>query len=243
MDSKILKPTIFGLAIVIAAIVIGSAYKFKYRVADNIVVTGLGEKEFVSDLIVWQGWLVEQSPTIENGYAKLEANKKKVQEYIRSKGIADSAVVFMFVNVNKDMEPMYQGGQFVGSRFTGYSLRQRFRIESTDVNAVENVSREISSLIAQGVQMESWEPEYYYTKLSDLKLELIEKATEDARIRAEKIAGKSGAKLKALGSGRMGVFQITGANSNEAFTAGGAYNSSSKNKKASITMRLEYHIK
>ncbi len=235
---------IIGLSIVIFAAILGSSYKYKYRVQDKITVTGLGEQEFVSDLIVWQGWIVEQSSSIEAGYARLNANKEKVQKYIHDKGIADSDVVFMFVNVNKQSEPIYSGdGRYVGSRFTGYELRQEFRVESTNVEAVENVSREISSLIAQGVQMESWQPEYYYTKLSDLKLELIEKATEDARTRAQKIADKSGAALGSLAMGRMGVFQITGANSNEALSAGGNYNSSSKNKKASITMRLEYHIK
>lgn len=235
---------IVGLSVVVFALIIGNSYKYKYRVQDKIAVTGLGEQEFVSDLIVWGGWIVEQNTSIEAGYAKLNANKEKVQKYIHDKGIADSDVVFMFVNVEKQNEPIYSSeGRYMGNRFTGYELRQEFRVESTNVETVENISREISSLIAQGVQMDSRQPEYYYTKLSDLKLELIEKATEDAHTRAQKIADKSGSSLGSLATGRMGVFQITGANSNEALSAGGNYNSSSKNKKASITMRLEYHIK
>ena len=54
---------------------------------------------------------------------------------------------------------------------------------------------------------------------------------------------KSGAKLRKLKTARMGVFQITGANTNEEFSAGGNFNTSSKNKKARITMRLEYNIR
>ena len=90
----------------------------------------------------------------------------------------------------------YQNGNYVGQRFTGYTLRQQFTVESTDVEAVENISREISALLAQGVQLESSQPDYYYSKLDDLKLELIEKSTVDAKARAEKIAAKSGAKLR-----------------------------------------------
>jgi len=41
----------------------------------------------------------------------------------------------------------------------------------------------------------------------------------------------------------MGVFQITAPNSNEDFSYGGAFNTSSKNKKASITIRINYSIK
>ena len=161
-----------------------------------------------------------------------------------SKGIAADAVVFQFVNVNKQYEPVYSAnGSWAGQRFTGYRLSQGFTVESKSVDAVENVSREISSLIAQGVSIEAMQPDYYYTKLDDVKLSLIEKASADARVRAEKIAVNAGAKLGGVASARMGVFQITGANTNEEFSAGGSFNTSSRQKKARITMRVEYRIK
>ena len=72
---------------------------------------------------------------------------------------------------------------------------------------------------------------------------MISKATEDARIRAEKIAENSRGALGDLISARMGVFQITGQNSDEDYSWGGAYNTSAKKKTASITMRLEYKVK
>ena len=108
---------------------------------------------------------------------------------------------------------------------------------------VETVSREISSLIAQGVSIEAYAPDYYYTKLDDVKMGLIEKASADARMRAEKIAVNAGTKIGSVASARMGVFQITGANSNEEFSAGGSFNTANRNKKARITMRIEYRIR
>lgn len=243
MKKSIVLAGIVGACLIVAAAIIARAYTFKYRSADTVVVTGLGEKEFTSDLIVWRGWLTQQSATAASGYEQLAINKRKVQEFISSKGIPDSCVVFMFVNVNRINEPIYSGGQYVGQRPAGYELRQEFTVQSTDVTRVENTSREISSLIVQGVQMESWQPEYYYTKLSDVKLELIKRATEDGRMRAQKIVDEAGSKLGKLGSGKMGVFQITGANANEEFSAGGNFNTSNKDKKARITVRLEYHVK
>ena len=103
--------------------------------------------------------------------------------------------------------------------------------------------REISSLIAQGVSIEAYAPDYYYTKLDDVKMGLIETASADARTRAEKIADNAGTKIGRVASARMGVFQITGANSNEEFSAGGSFNTSSRTKKARITMRIEYRVK
>ncbi|MBT8293930.1 MAG: SIMPL domain-containing protein, partial [Eudoraea sp.] len=137
----------------------------------------------------------------------------------------------------------YENGNFVGTIFRGYELSQSVQIESNDVALVEKVSREITELLDKGVQFNSSPPRYYYTKLSDLKIEMISKATEDARIRAEKIAENSGGALGDLISARMGVFQITGQNSDEDYSWGGAYNTSAKKKTASITMRLEYKVK
>ena len=71
---------------------------------------------------------------------------------------------------------------------------------------------------------------------------MISKATEDARLRAEKIAEFSGGKLGKIVSAKMGVFQITGQNSNEDYSWGGTFNTSSKEKTASITMKLVYDI-
>jgi hypothetical protein len=72
---------------------------------------------------------------------------------------------------------------------------------------------------------------------------MISKAKEDARLRAERIAESSGSKLGNLISANMGIFQITGQNSTEDYSWGGTFNTSSKEKTASITMRLSYRVK
>ncbi len=241
---KYAKYIILGIAAVLSAYVLGRAYTYKYRAQDTVVVTGLGETEFTSDLIVWSGTLTAEAQNVATGYAQIEQSKKKVQDYLAAKGLPAEAVVFEFVNVDKQFSPVYNAnGSWAGQRFTGYELRQRFTVESSEVEKVETISREISSLIAQGVSIEAYAPDYYYTRLDDVKMGLIETASADARTRAEKIARNAGTKIGKVASARMGVFQITGANSNEEFSAGGSFNTSSRNKKARITMRIEYRVR
>ncbi len=238
------KYIVIAVAALACAFVLGRAYTYKFRSQDTIVVTGLGETEFSSDLIVWSGTLTAEAQNAAAGYAEIEASKAKVQQYLTAKGLPAEAVVFEFVNVDKQFSPVYNAnGNWAGQRFSGYALRQRFTVESKEVEKVETISREISSLIAQGVSIEAYAPDYYYTKLDDVKMGLIETASADARTRAEKIADNAGARIGRVASARMGVFQITGANSNEEFAAGGSFNTSSRNKKARITMRIEYRIK
>lgn len=241
---KTAKYLIIGLSAIVCAIVLGRSYTYKFRAQDTIVVTGLGETEFTSDLIVWSGTLTAEAMDVATGYAQIEQSKRKVQQYLASKGLPQEAVVFEFVNTDKQYTPVYNAsGNWAGQRFAGYQLRQRFIVESADVEKVETISREISSLIAQGVSIEAYAPDYYYTRLDDVKLGLIEKASADARTRAGKIAQNAGTKIGRVASARMGVFQITGANTNEEFSAGGSFNTSSRQKKARITMRIEYRIK
>jgi hypothetical protein len=234
---------IFGLAIVIAAYFLGNAYVKRAHPAQVISVTGLGNENFTSDLIVWEGRFSSYSPVLTSAFDELNRQKDIVRNYLISKGINANNIIFSSVQTTEQRDNKYENGNYVGSIFRGYELSQAVQIESPNVAKIESVSREITELLNKGVQFNSSPPRYYYTKLADLKIEMISKATEDARIRAEKIAKNAGGTLGELISARMGVFQITGQNSGEDYSWGGAYNTASKNKTASITMRLEYNVK
>ena len=239
---KYITAIIFALAIVLSAIFLGNSYVSRANPDGTISVTGLGSKDFVSDLIVWEADFVRTNPNLQQAFNDLANDKKVVLQYLKDKGIADSQVIFEAVRTNEQRENQYQNGNYTGSIFVGYELRQTVKVESADVEKVESVSREITELLNRGVQLQSQPPRYYYTKLADLKIEMISKATEDAHLRAEKIAENGGSKLGKLKSANMGVFQITGQNSSEDYSWSGSFNTVDKKKTASITMRLEYAI-
>ena len=234
---------IFAIAIVLAAVVLGNAVINRNRPQGTVNVTGLGESNFTSDLIVWEGNFSRESSEIQTAYSNLEKDRKAITDYLDSKGISSSQIIFNAVITNPQYRQNYSNdGRYLGQTFIGYQLNQSIKIESKDVEKVEKISREVTELLNQGIAFYSQEPRYYYTDLESLKLEMIAKATEDARIRAEKIAENSGSKLSDLISANMGVFQITGQNSGEDYSWGGAFNTSSKNKTASITMKLVFEV-
>ncbi|MCS5490839.1 SIMPL domain-containing protein [Algoriphagus limi] len=234
---------LFAIAIVLSSIIFGYAVINRNRPQGTVNVTGLGEKNFTSDLIVWEGNFSRSSANIQSAYANLEKDRAAVTQYLVSKGIPQEQLVFNAVTTNPTYEQNYSSdGRYMGQTFTGYQLDQSLVIESQEVEKVEKISREITELLNQGIAFYSQQPRYYYTELESLKLEMIAKATEDARIRAERIAENSGAKLGNLISANMGVFQITGQNSGEDYSWGGAFNTSSKNKTASITMKLVFEV-
>jgi hypothetical protein len=231
---------IIAAAVILSSIILGNAYKNRN---DNgkIAVTGLGETDFVSDLIVWEGNFSQVDYSLQTAYANLERTKKVIKSYLISKGVPENAMVFSSVQTSNENKAQYSSeGKYTGQTFSGYRLSQRITVESKEVEKIENVAREVTELLNQGVKFYSESPRYYYTKLADVKLDLISKATEDARSRAIQIAEKSGANLDKVLNANMGVFQITGQNSNEDYSWGGTFNTRDKNKTASITMKLVY---
>jgi hypothetical protein len=235
---------IFGIAIIVSSIFLGRAYVQRTKVDGEIQVTGLGKADFSSDLIVWEGKFNAENIKLKEAYITLEKDKSIISTYLQEKGVDIKNIVFNAVSISEMTKRKYTvDGDYIGNEFIGYQLTQSIHIESKEVEKIEKISREISELLNKGLQFYSESPRYYYTKLSDLKIEMISKATEDARLRAEKIAEFSGGELGKLESAKMGIFQITGQNSNENFSWGGTFNTSSKEKTASITMKLKYKVK
>lgn len=234
---------IIALAVIISAFLFSDAFKNRNQSNDTISVTGLGKKDFVSDLIVWSGSFSRKSFTLKEAYAALDTDRENIKKYLISKGIAADEIVFSAVNFNKDFQTTYnENGTMREQIFTGFTLTQNVSIQSKNVNKIEEISRQSSELINSGVEFYSNAPEYYYTKLAELKIKMIAEATKDAQTRAKSIAENAGADLGNLKKSDMGVFQITGQNSSEDFSYGGSFNTSSKNKTANITVKLVYQV-
>lgn len=238
-----LNTIIVALAVIIAAAFIGKSYAKRGKTNESISVTGLGEESFTSDLIVWKASFSTRGEDLKQASTDLKAKRDKIKKYLTQKGVKEGEIVFNSVNIQKLYNNTYDNyGNIQSSFFNGYSLSQTVRVESKDVDKIETISREITELINQDIELESFAPDYYYTKLAELKIKMIENATKDAKLRAEKIAENSGSDLGSLKKADMGVIQITAKNSAEDYSWGGSFNTSSKLKTATITIHLEFNV-
>ncbi|HTG67559.1 MAG TPA: SIMPL domain-containing protein [Flavobacterium sp.] len=243
MIKNSLNVIIIAFAIVISAYLFSNAFQNRNKNTDTISVTGLGKTDFVSDLIVWSGTFSRKSSSLKEAYASIDADREKIKTYLAGKGIAPNEIVFSAVNFNKEYQNTYnENGTIRENKFTGFSLTQSITIQSKEVNKIEELSRQASELINSGIEFYSNAPEYYYTKLAELKIKMIAEATKDASSRAKSIAENADANLGHLKKSDMGVFQIIGQNSSEDFSYGGSFNTQSKNKTATITVKLVYQV-
>jgi hypothetical protein len=238
-----LSSIIFAIAICAAAAMLSNAWRKTHYISETIKVTGLAEKNFVSDLIVWSGSFSRKMMSMQEAFSALKKDADAIQKYLIAKGVNAKEIVFSAVNINKEFRTTYnKDGEETGRFFDGFTLTQSAEIESKEVDKIETISREVTELINTGIEFNSSEPRYYYTNLAQLKLEMLSAATADAKNRADRIAKNAGGSLGSLRNAAMGIFQISGQNSNEEYSYGGNFNTSSKNKTASITTKLEFGI-
>lgn len=207
---------ILALGFFLGAYLISGTWKSVSRNNITISVTGSASKHIKSDLAVWSGSFSVEAVDMVTAYTKLEESQKKVKEYLLAKGFTEDVIKFSSVNSS----PVYEGGDdYYGKTSTkkkvGYSLSKELTIESNDVDKIELLSRQATELILQDVDFDSRKPMFYYTKLSDLKIEMIGLASEDAKLRAEQIAKSTGDKVGEVRSSKTGVMQINAKNSTE----------------------------
>ena len=228
-----------ALAIVLGAWLLGNGFKRK-PAGEYISVTGMAEVNFKSDEVIWHGNFNRMDADMKTVYELMQRDAAKVSAYFRGKGIKDDEITVSGLSMNKEFD--YERDENGSSRnvFKGYRATQYLTIKSTRLDAIEQVAKQSMELVQQGIEFNAGNTEYYFTTLADLKLDLVEKASADALNRAKKIASAAGTSLGRLKKANLGIFQITGENENEEYTYGGAFNTSSRDKKARVTLAASY---
>ncbi|MFN0149540.1 MAG: SIMPL domain-containing protein [bacterium] len=208
-----------AIGLIIAAS-IGSNALVRIKSQDqSITVTGSAKRRIVSDWIVWHAEVTTQAATMADAYAQVSTQVPLVVGYLEGKGISNEQIVVSAVRT-WTFHARDENGMEIQDKVIGYQMSQAISISSDDVSKVTQVSREATELINQGILVGSRDPEYHYTKLSDLKIQMLGEAAKDARVRAEQIASSTGAKVGALRSARMGVMQINPAGMTEVSAEG-----------------------
>lgn len=242
-STSVIIALIAGISAIICVSIFSNSltnYK-KYSGSGGITVTGSASCDFESDLIVWRGSFFAYGQTPKTAYKSIKSNADVIKEYLIENGIEESELSFSSVSISQRWVTEYNDdGKRIGEYLDGYDLSQTVTVTSEDIDKVDAVSRDITKLLEANIEFESDSPEYYYTKLDELKLDLIEQATANAKARAEIIANGTKSHTTKLLSANLGVFQIIAQNSNSEYSYGGSFDTSSRNKTATITVKLNY---
>lgn len=198
---------IIAAGLIICAVIMALTWRANRKADQTITVTGSAKKEITSDFGILRGTLSSRAATAEEAFNELNRQKPVLLEYLRSKGFPEDKVTFFTITSFPVYEVGPNGAQT--GRIIDYNYSQRIEVNSSDVNKIREMSLEISSLVKKGVTFMVEMPEYHYTKLADLKIQIQAEAAKDAINRAKRIAEATDRSLGAIKSARMGVIQIT----------------------------------
>ena len=207
-----------AIGLVMSSIIFGWFFSKTKKSDEAIAVTGSARKRIKSDLVVWSAGVSSEAPQLAEAYRQTSESIPRVKQYLISKGVPDNQITISSITTTTLKKHDNEGNET--SEITGYLLRQQVEVRSTDVDKIAQIAREATELINQGILLESNAPQYLYTRLGDLKIEMLGEAAKDAKVRAEKIADSTGNKIGAVRSAKMGVMQITSADSTEVSDAG-----------------------
>jgi uncharacterized protein len=233
-------PLFAGLALLALAVALGSVFiadgiRDRNR-SDVITVTGSAKQRIVSDYVVWDASLASQRPTTTAALSQLAAWTRRAQAFFRAQGVRDDELT---------LQPISTAGpggyDENGDKVNGFRLTRVFEIRSFRVRAIADAAERSSSLLAQGVPLAAQPPQYVYTKLPDLRPQLLAAATKDAQQRARVLVDASGAKLGKLRGVNVGVFQITIPNSTEVSDYG-EYDTSTLEKDVTAVVNVTFSL-
>lgn len=197
---------VLTLGLIIATVIITKSLS-----RDVISVTGSYSQNVVSDKGVFEFDLKSKAPTKAAAYSLINTQRPVVIEYLKKEGFKPEEIevkIFRSYETYKmDSKGMYT------NQIETFNAMQSISVKSDDVQKIKKVSTDITNLTSKGIDISVMEPSYYYSKLSDLKVKMLEEATKDAKQRASAMLKATHNRPGKIQSVKMGVFQITPANS------------------------------
>lgn len=228
-----------AIGLVMSSIIFGWFYSKTKRGDEAITVTGSAKKRITSDLVLWNAGVSAQAPTLTDAYKQLSDSIPRIKQYLLGKGIPEDQMTVSAITTTPQKRQDANGNET--SEIIGYTLQQQVSVRSNDVAKIAQVAREATELINQGILIESKPPQYYYTQIGDLKIEMLGEAAKDAKERAEKIASSTGNSIGAVRSARMGVLQITAADSTDVSDYG-VYDTSTIEKDMTAVVNISFAV-
>lgn len=238
MLEKLRKIQFIWLAVILAlGLVFAVNVATKNLSGDKITVTGSAYKNVQADSAKMVFELSARKYDKQQAYNTIKAQLPVVKKYLQDRGLTNIDVKAS----NGYYSYKYQNGNST-NEIAYYNMTQEIEVKSEDVQKIKEVASEIQSLLEQGIDINYVNTEYFYSKLGDLKVELLKEATTDAKNRADAMLKATHNRTGKIQSVQMGVFQITPVDSTNVSDMG-ISDTSTIDKKVTAVANIVFRIK
>ena len=200
---------LIALAIALGGWFVGHGF-LQGRAADRFVtVKGVSERDVKADVALWPVRFVSTDDDLSKAQDTIKRSKQAVLAFLDKHGIDPAAAVVQKLEVNDLLANPYRSGP-TQSR---YIITQTLMVRTDNPDLVQKASQDLGELVDAGVVLSSTggpdtSPTYLFTRLSELKPEMIADATAKARRAAQQFAADSGSRIGRIRRANQGVFVI-----------------------------------
>lgn len=170
------------------------------KMADrSVTVRGLAEREVTADLATWTIAYSAQSSDLQSAQTDIDRDTTAITAFFKELGFEADALKPTGANVN----------QYSSNGIPQYTIRQRLSLRTNDIDKAQAAVARQFDLVRRGVVLEDGSGmSYTFTKLDEIKPEMVAAATKDARKSAEQFAEDSGTDVGGIKSATQGYFSI-----------------------------------
>jgi hypothetical protein len=226
-----------GLGLLAVALLVGSisiADGIRDRDTNDVLtVTGSAKKAIVSDYVVWNGSVTSQQRSAAGAAQELDRWTEQIEAFLRDNGVGDDELTVQPISTETITDD--------AGDIAGYRLTRSFEVRSPRVAEVRGVADRSGQLIGRGIPFAAQPPQYVYTKLADIRPELLAAATQDAQNRGRVLVEATGGKLGSLRGVNVGVFQVTSPNSVEVSDYG-VYDTATVEKEVTAVVNVTFGL-
>lgn len=234
MDKKLF---IMPVAVVIGALVLSVGFYASRVQTDVLSVTGSAKRAVTADTakltLHWSRAV--GTGDLRGGYSQMKQDETAIVAFLKTKKFEDA-------DMNVSTVSLEEPNKYTPGVIQEYTLRQYVTVTTGDTARVGELAKNLQSLVDRGIVLAPQQPEYYYSKLADLRIELLGDAVKDARARAQVIATNGGQSLGSLMSATQGVVQVLAPDSTEVSDYG-AYDTSTVEKEVMATVRAAFKVR
>lgn len=235
---KVMSVTLLALGVILGGFFPGYYYYHAKMDSNTVLVKGLAEMNVKADLAVWNIKFVVTGNDVVKAQQEMAAQTVVVKNFLLKNQIAENEISVGLLETTDRMADMYNSGNDNNVRFI---LTQNMTVKSSDVDKIAATLNKSGELVAKGVifsRSYDYPVSYLFTKLNEIKPEMLAQATKNAREAAEEFAKNSGSSVGKIRVANQGVFSILPSEQT-------MYTSEMQqiNKKVRVVSTIEYWLK
>jgi hypothetical protein len=201
---------VLAVGFVLSGLLIGGGFKAGRSTDRFVTVKGISEREVEADLALWPLQIVTADNDLSAAQDRMDRMVSLTRAFLRARAIADDQITVQSFRVTDAQANPYQGGG-APNRFI---ITQTLMVRSEEPHLVLAASQQVGELVDAGVVLTSGQeygpggPTFVFTRLNDLKPDMLAEATARALEAAREFAAASESRVGKIRRANQGVFQI-----------------------------------